>query len=194
MRRTAQIERTRLALIHAAASEFAVQGYAAAALQRVSDRIGKTKGSVYFHYPTKVELARSVGEAWTETWTEEVARSTDRGFDLRELESFMVRMTERAHRDPVWEATIRLAREREHISEGMPNPSQEWLTVIRAALHESKVSGEVREDLDVDDVAWQLTAHIIGLHSLMAILPGRPSVARRVRQMRDAHRALFEAT
>lgn len=167
--------------------EFAAHGYTAAVLERVSDRLGLTKGAVYFHFPTKAELACAVGEAWTSMWATEVARSTERGFDLRELESFMVRMTERAQRDDVWAATIRLADDREHIPDEVQRPSEAWLTVIRAALQASEKSGELRRGVDLEAMAWQLTAHVIGMHSLMAALEDsvkrftRPAVLERRR-------------
>lgn len=194
MRRTAQLERTRQALLQAAAEEFAANGYNATRLQDVCTRIGMTKGAVTFHYPTKAQLARAVGEAWTETWAAEVAQSTDRGLDLRELESFMVRMTERAQHDPLWRATTRLASERERTPDDIPHPSREWLTLIRAALHASKETGELRRDLDVDAAAWQLTAHVIGIHSLTVDLPRGQNAAHQVRQLWDAHRSILAAS
>lgn len=191
MDRTEQRERTKQALLQAAAVEFAAHGYAATVLQHVSDRIGMTKGSVYFHFPTKAELARSVGEAWTAMWAEEVARSTERGFDLQELESFMVRTTERSQHDPVWAATIRLAREHDHIPDEVPRPSDAWLAVIRAVVQASKDSGTLHRDLDVEAAAWQLTAHVLGMQSLMADMADQHSVTDRVRQLLELHRSML---
>lgn len=189
-----QGEQTRLALVQAAAVEFAAHGYTAAVLERVSDRLGLTKGAVYFHFPTKAELACAVGEAWTAMWAGEVARSTERGFDLRELGSFMVRMTERAQRDDVWAATIRLADEREHIPGEVPRPSEAWLTVIRAVLQASERAGVLRRGIDLEATAWQLTAHVIGMHSLMAALDDKQSAADRVRQLLDSYRSVLATT
>ena len=133
MERTARRERTKQALLQAAMVEFAARGYTAAVLEHVAARVGVAKGMVYFYFPTKAELARQVSEAWTEMWTEEVARSTARGLDLRELESFMVRLTEQLQQDPLGRAMIRLAQERVHITEELPSPTDAWHTVIRAA-------------------------------------------------------------
>ncbi|WP_394255852.1 TetR family transcriptional regulator [Pseudoclavibacter helvolus] len=186
-----QGEQTRRALVQAAAVEFAAHGYTAAVLERVSDRLGLTKGAVYFHFPTKAELARAVGEAWTAMWAAEVARSTERGFDLPELEAFMVRMTERAQHDHVWAATIRLAHDREHIPDEVPRPSEAWLTVIRAALQASETRGDLRRGVDLETMAWQLTAHVIGMHSLMAALNDEQSPAERVRQLLESYRSVL---
>lgn len=194
MRRTQQIEGTKRAILQAAAVEFAAHGYIATAVHRVSGRIGMTEGAVTFHYPTKGQLARAVGEAWTEMWSAEVARSTERGLDLRELESFMVHTTEQALRDPLWRATMRLAREREQIPGDVPRPSEAWLTLIRAALNASQGTGALRPDLDVEAAAWQLTAHVIGMHSLMVDLPSTQSAPKLVRQLLNAHRSMLAAT
>ncbi|WP_271986568.1 TetR/AcrR family transcriptional regulator [Pseudoclavibacter terrae] len=189
-----QGEQTRRALVQAAAVEFAAHGYTAAVLEHVSDRLGLTKGAVYFHFPTKAELARAVGETWTAMWAEEVARSTERGFDLQELESFMVRMTERAQHDDVWAATIRLAHDREHIPDEIPRPSEAWLTVIGVTLQASETRGELRQGVDLEAIAWQLTAHVIGMHSVMSALDDKQSPADRVRQLLDSYRSVLATT
>ncbi|MEV6259569.1 TetR/AcrR family transcriptional regulator [Streptomyces sp. NPDC051784] len=53
-------ERTRQALIAAAAAEFDRQGYAGTSLSAVHRACGMTMGALSFHFPTKAELARAV--------------------------------------------------------------------------------------------------------------------------------------
>ncbi|MFD5869625.1 TetR family transcriptional regulator [Streptomyces sp. NPDC060322] len=53
-------ERTRQALIAAAAVEFDRRGYAGTSLSAVHRACGMTMGALSFHFPTKAELARAV--------------------------------------------------------------------------------------------------------------------------------------
>ncbi|WP_053752602.1 TetR/AcrR family transcriptional regulator [Streptomyces sp. MMG1533] len=63
MARQERAERTRRALIHAAAREFAEHGFAGTSLARISGAAGVTMGALTFHFATKGELADAVAES-----------------------------------------------------------------------------------------------------------------------------------
>ncbi len=50
------------ALLAAAADEFAARGYEAASLNRIIERVGTSKGSVYYYFEDKADLLRTVME------------------------------------------------------------------------------------------------------------------------------------
>lgn len=55
----------RAAILQAAAEEFAVHGFEAASLNRLVDRIGISKGSLYYYFDSKDDLFSTVAdEAW----------------------------------------------------------------------------------------------------------------------------------
>jgi AcrR family transcriptional regulator len=55
------------ALIQQVALElFIEQGFTATSLQQIADRIGVTKAALYYHFPSKAELARSIFVPWKE--------------------------------------------------------------------------------------------------------------------------------
>ncbi|MFB8030350.1 TetR family transcriptional regulator [Streptomyces sp. NPDC056465] len=67
-------ERTRQALIAAAAVEFDRQGYAGTSLSAVHRACGMTMGALSFHFPTKAELARAVFHEAEDITREALAR------------------------------------------------------------------------------------------------------------------------
>ncbi len=188
MKRAEQRAQTRQALLEAASLEFEANGYAATVLSDISDRLGMTKGTVYFHFPTKALLAKAVSATWTEMWDAEISRSRDRGLSLDELESLMIRIAERFQSDSLMRATIRLVRERELIEEELPRPFDAWLEVTKEALQASRESGVLRDDIDVDAAAWQVLANLVGIQMLMQDLNDGRSIVERVREMWAVHR------
>ncbi|PPF84904.1 hypothetical protein C5E07_05245 [Pseudoclavibacter sp. RFBJ3] len=188
MKRAEQRAQTRQALLEAASLEFEANGYAATVLSDISDRLGMTKGTVYFHFPTKALLAKAVSATWTEMWDAEIARARDRGLSLDELESLMIRIAERFQSDSLMRATIRLVRERELIEEELPRPFDAWLEVTKEALQASRESGVLRDDIDVDAAAWQVLANLVGIQMLMQDLNDGRSIVERVREMWAVHR------
>lgn len=188
MKRAEQRAQTRQALLEAASLEFEANGYAATVLSDISDRLGMTKGTVYFHFPTKALLAQAVSATWTEMWDAEIALSRDRGLSLDELESLMIRIAERFQSDSLMRATIRLVRERELIEEELPRPFDAWLEVTKEALQASRESGVLRDDIDVDAAAWQVLANLVGIQMLMQDLNDGRSIVERVREMWAVHR------
>lgn len=188
MKRAEQRAQTRQALLEAASLEFEANGYAATVLSDISDRLGMTKGTVYFHFPTKALLAQAVTANWSVMWEEEIAASRARGLSLDELESLMIRIAERFQSDALIRATIRLVRERELIEEELPRPFDLWLEVTKEALQASRESGALRDDIDVDAVAWQVLANLVGIQLLIDDLNDGRSIADRVREMWAVHR------
>ncbi|MDN4614187.1 TetR/AcrR family transcriptional regulator [Leifsonia sp. F6_8S_P_1B] len=79
MPRQERAERTRLAILDAAAVEFDAHGYEGARLDRIIERTGATKGAVYFHFPSKLAIARALVEEKYGNWPVIVAEVTGSG-------------------------------------------------------------------------------------------------------------------
>jgi AcrR family transcriptional regulator len=45
---------------------FIKQGFTATSLQQIADRVGVTKAALYYHFPSKADLARSIFLPWKE--------------------------------------------------------------------------------------------------------------------------------
>lgn len=71
--------KTRAAILNAAAAEFDAHGYDGARLDRIVERTGATKGAVYFHFPSKLAIARALREENPENWSALVAEVMSTG-------------------------------------------------------------------------------------------------------------------
>lgn len=74
MGRVEQAQRTRAALMLAAADEFEKRGFAATSLTDVSDRLGLVRATVHFHFATKKSLAEALITHLSDSWTEIATR------------------------------------------------------------------------------------------------------------------------
>jgi AcrR family transcriptional regulator len=77
-------EATRSALLGAARSLFAEQGYADTGREQIVERAGVTRGALYHHYGSKLAMFRAVVEDLEREVTERVAVVGMQGADARE--------------------------------------------------------------------------------------------------------------
>lgn len=87
MPRQERAERTRIAILDAAAAEFDEHGYEGARLDRIVERTGATKGAVYFHFRSKLDIATALVDESNGNWpaiVHEVAASGLRGLAAAE--------------------------------------------------------------------------------------------------------------
>lgn len=91
-------EDTRSQIQSTALELFIEQGFTATSLQQIADRIGVTKAALYYHFPSKSDLARSIFVPWKD--------DMDRFLDEAEAHS------ERSPRELISEAFDILVRHR----------------------------------------------------------------------------------
>lgn len=70
MPRQVRAERTREALLDAAAAEFAAHGFERARIMDMLDRAGTTKGALYHHFTTKQDMADAILAEDSHRWPE----------------------------------------------------------------------------------------------------------------------------
>ncbi len=73
MPRQERAERSRAEILDAAAVEFDAHGYAGARLDRIIERTRLTKGAVYFHFRSKLDLAEELVAEKYGNWPELIA-------------------------------------------------------------------------------------------------------------------------
>lgn len=83
---------TRTAIMDAAEALIMEQGFAATSVERVIERAGITKGSFFYHFPSKADLAHAIVERYAEN-------------DRRHLEEGLAQ-AERMSRDPLQQVLI----------------------------------------------------------------------------------------
>ncbi len=171
---------TRTAVLRTAAEQFDARGYAAVTLSGIAGRLGLTKGAIFFHFPTKADLAVAVVEEYVASWRtlrEQLATEGLRG--LEALRWLVEHVAELYRDDAGARAPLRLMQESEVIGVELPTPFVAWHDEVRRHLQDARADGETRPDLPVDDVAWHVVASFFGTQELSHHLTGRADLVRR---------------
>lgn len=155
MVRQERAERTRAAILDAAAAEFDEHGYEGARLERIVERTGATKGAVYFHFRSKLDIARALVAEKYANWPviiQEVADSGLRG--AAAAEELTQRVGVVLARDVRVRAAMKLTQSAFPPS-AAENPYDRWVEVIGGLLAQEV---EDRRLTGVDPVALATVA------------------------------------
>ncbi|MFJ8363142.1 ScbR family autoregulator-binding transcription factor [Streptomyces sp. NPDC093984] len=181
MARQERAIRTRRAILVAAAQVFDEVGYEAATISDVLNRSGVTKGALYFHFPSKEELAQAVLAEQVSS----LPRVPEQELKLQEsldealLLSYLLRGDTG---DPIVQGSVRLT-----VDQGSPKdhlnrrvPMQEWTEHTQALFEEAKQRGELLPHVDVAALAKLFVGAFTGVQVLSRIMTGRADLAERV--------------
>ncbi|MEU1056183.1 ScbR family autoregulator-binding transcription factor [Streptomyces sp. NPDC005876] len=141
-------ERTRAAVVLAASEEFKERGFAGASVARIADRAGVTLGAVYFHFPSKNELARDIVSRQPDFVAPPLpAQGLQRVVDVTLTWAYQLLD------DPVLQAGARLVWEQERFMEPELNSHDQWATLLLPELRTAQRQRELRTGTDVVAVA-----------------------------------------
>jgi len=162
-----QAERTKQAVLQAAAEEFDANGYVGGSIGSIAGRLGLTKGSVAYHFTSKANLAAAIVE-------EEIAQidqiiESTRARGLAGLDALIVAIhdiTLRTDTNTVFRAAFRLNREHAVIDAELPRPHLLWMAHIETLLLQARDRGEVSVDLDTTSATRAVTAMFLGEYQL----------------------------
>jgi AcrR family transcriptional regulator len=168
--RQERAERSRRAILDAATTVFAAEGYTAASLNRIIDRSGLTKGGFYFHFPSKQALALSVVADHQQRWFAEVLAQTsihdsavDRLFATPRVIARMA--TEGRGPDELRQLIDELARDPD-LREEVCGTLRTWVDVVAEQFAEAQREGAVRADLDPHELAEVAVGSLTGLRTM----------------------------
>ncbi|MER7013220.1 TetR/AcrR family transcriptional regulator [Saccharopolyspora sp. NPDC000359] len=158
---------TRRAILTAAATEFDLVGYEAAALNAILRRSGTTKGAFYFHFTSKGAVAEALVEDHAAGLAALRREWLGRGLDpLSTAVGLTVEAARRVEQDVVRRAGLLLACRRPGaFSDG-------WDGLIDRLLHESAEAGQLRPSADPAAVARVVHAGLVGAHKIGADFSG----------------------
>ncbi|MGW1888051.1 ScbR family autoregulator-binding transcription factor [Streptomyces sp. NPDC001970] len=165
MARQERAIRTRRAILEAAAAVFAERGYEAATISDVLERAEVTKGALYFHFPSKEDLARGVLD---EAVTTEGVRP--QSIKLQELVDAMLLIAYRLPREPMLSAALRMAvdlESRRLFGTRWPD----WTELLAGLLREARERGETHPHLDETEVARIIVCAWTGVRVVTEGLP-----------------------
>ncbi|WP_331460471.1 ScbR family autoregulator-binding transcription factor [Arthrobacter sp. zg-Y916] len=175
---------TRDAILAGAALVFEEYGYGRASLSQVADRAKVTKGALYFHFPSKEDLARAViteQHSFVSAQNEELLKQ---GFPPLESMILMCRrFAANLLTEPMVRAGSRLTLEASSFDEDVRQPYEDWIALMGRLAREAQQRGELRGDLDPDSLARFVVSSLTGVHIVSAVLTDRADLLRRVDEM-----------
>lgn len=176
-RRSDQRAATRAGILQVAAEEFEAHGYVGASLSDIAERLGLTKGALYFHYPSKGDIARAIVADYFNSWEPLVKAAEGRGNGPLEAIRWLTGQVAVAYRDDIHiRAAVRLVRDRAAIDVELPTPFVDWIRTSRYFLDKAQALGEIRSDIDLDRVTLISVAAWFGVQQVSQDLDARDSL------------------
>lgn len=175
---------TRDTIVAGAAAVFGRRGYGLASIADIAEASGVTKGALYFHFPSKDELARAViAEQHQRTMTAagEVIDEGRPGLETMVLLSGVL-----AHQlltDPIVQAGIRLTTDVASLEDPVTGPYRDWLSTSEALFRRAVEEGDLRADLDPATLAAVIVASYTGVQLVSETFSHRADLLRRVREL-----------
>jgi AcrR family transcriptional regulator len=169
-------ERTRNAILDAAAEVFDRRGFAGASLSEILTKAGVTKGALYFHFSSKEELAMALVE---EQWKSEVPLvdledgSLQTVIDLCHAlaHSILTNVRVRASNRLVLEANF---------TRPVPEVYHRWIGVLTKLLERAQEHGDLRKEWDPALVADWVSATFLGIQTQSEVCTGMADLHDRI--------------
>jgi AcrR family transcriptional regulator len=159
MMRREQAERTRELLLDAAAEEFWLHGLGGTRIQDVLDRAGVTKGGLYHHFTSKLEMAQALAEGEDAAWRAAlVVPPPVRG--LAAVEAVALAVAARLGADVRARAVLRITEEL-----GTPeaaSPFVVWQDVVILGLQQAIADAQVPDSIPIREVAATVVEAVHG--------------------------------
>jgi AcrR family transcriptional regulator len=176
--RSQQREETRERLYEAAIEEIVERGFAAARIDRIVEAVGVARGTFYFHFPTKDHVLYEL--------TDRMEVMVAEGLELPEdapLADILQRVSSvmRGPRDGMDKEL-----QRELLAAQLRRPDRATtpplLAKLAAAIERAQARGEVRAELDPEEVGLSLLTSIFGA---IALLHHEPDQSRPMHVLTD---------
>jgi AcrR family transcriptional regulator len=153
--------RTRRTILLAAAKVFQEHGYRAATISQILAEAAVTKGALYFHFPSKEDLAQ------------EVLLSQNREFfvpdcvyKVQEVVDMVLLHTCRLQRDPMVQAAVRLAVDQFAHGLNRTEPFVRWDSLVEERLEKAQAQDELLPHIVPAETASVLVGAYSGVQSL----------------------------
>ncbi|MCX4987057.1 ScbR family autoregulator-binding transcription factor [Streptomyces sp. NBC_00572] len=166
--------RTRRIILEAAAEMFDERGYESTTIAEILERADVTKGALYFHFPSKSDLARGVLAAAVTT---DGVRPQE--LKLQEMVDTLLLLAYRLPREPMLSAALRMAvdlQSRRQFGTAWPD----WTELLAGFLKDAKGRGEVLPYVDEADIARMIVSTWTGVRVVSEGLPGTYDLAAEI--------------
>jgi AcrR family transcriptional regulator len=168
-------ERTRNAILDAAAEVFDERGFNGASLSEILAKAGVTKGALYFHFASKEELAQALIE---EQWSGLTGIDyTDPG--LQTLIDMSHAFGHNLWKNVRVRASNRLVGEA-NFAAPAPDVYRRWNGVIHDILKAAQARGDIRKELDPERLSIWLGGAFLGVQYQSGILTKHADIHERI--------------
>ncbi|MEU3316892.1 ScbR family autoregulator-binding transcription factor [Streptomyces sp. NPDC006656] len=175
--RQQRAEITRQAILDGAASAFDHAGFGGTSLTHVVKHAGVTKGALYFHFPSKESLARTLVEEQFQV-SEDEPTLEDPG--LQTVIDLTHRMASGLRTNVRIRAGIRLVVEFGSFTDPDPSPYNTWIETCRSCLAPAQERGDVLPSVDVHALSTFLVGSFTGIQVTSHVRTGREDLHARV--------------
>jgi AcrR family transcriptional regulator len=175
---------TRERLIEGAARAFYKLGYGTATTADIVAESGTTRGALYFHFPSKEDLARAVIAKEHELAITAGSRIMELHRPAFETMLLMcIDLAERLTTDPVVKAGIRLTTENTNFDPPLRAPYEDWLRAFADMAALAVTEGDFRDDVDPEVFARFLIPSYTGIQLVSDLFTAREDLLPRIRDL-----------
>jgi AcrR family transcriptional regulator len=175
--RQERAEITRQAILDGAAIAFDHAGFGGTSLSDVVKHAGVTKGALYFHFPSKEALARTLMDEQFQV-AEDVPALQDPG--LQTVIDLTHQMAHGLRTNVRIRAGIRLVIEFGSFTDPDPSPYNAWIDTAHGCLTPAQERGDVLPSLDPYDLSALLVGSFTGIQVTSHVRTGRSDLHTRV--------------
>ncbi|TQE15255.1 TetR/AcrR family transcriptional regulator [Streptomyces ipomoeae] len=169
---------TRRLILQGAAMVFDELGYDAASIKEILSRVSVTKGALYFHFPSKEDLARGVLQEQTLH-----VHVSPQATKLQEVVDLTMNVAHALPNDAMLRAGSRLAMERGSVDFAAHSPYLAWAKVCEELLEQAKRDGEVLPHVDCRATAELIVGSFTGIQAFSQVSSGLLDLEERVSVM-----------
>jgi AcrR family transcriptional regulator len=173
---------TRRSIVDASARLFSQRGYATSSLSDIVAGTGMTKGAVYWHFPSKQDIALDIVRQMYESWPGLLEGTIEAHEDsLDALVAVTYTAAEQFTHDLIVQAAKRLLAElpAEALAE-LPQPYVGWERALAALITEGQARGQINADVDAAGTAQVIVASFFGMQQVSYELTGRRDLEKRL--------------
>ena len=190
-RSNAEAAQTRVAIVERAVQTASVEGLEGVTIGRLADDLGMSKAGVIGHFGSKTDLQRAaLDRAWA-IFTEQVyepGRKKPGGLPrlLATCDAWVKHLTNSPFPGGCFMCTVSTewdAREGE-VHDEVRDGWLRWIGYLRYEANRARERGELPEDTDPDQVAFELQSIAMGLNQSIQLLGDRRAAQRARKAMR----------
>ncbi|HEY0449423.1 ScbR family autoregulator-binding transcription factor [Actinophytocola sp.] len=179
MPRQDRAERTRNAILDAAAAVFDERGFSGASLSEILAKAGVTKGALYFHFSSKEELASALV---SEQWSFEFPEASSYSSPLQALIDVSHVFGQNLCSNIRVSASNRLVTEA-NVSSPAPAVYERWIEIVHELIVAAQEAGDIRKEWDPMTIATWLTGAFLGVQTMSGVLTNRADLRDRIADM-----------